>query len=87
MDYYVKELADQSAMLIAADGHVLEVFPSTAAAVAACESGCLVKPLFVQRHHALVLAAAVQPGLASTAYCLDLQTAQPIAPDGDIVWH
>lgn len=51
MDYYVKELANKTAVLVAVDGYELGEFPTVEAAVTACELGCMVKPLYVQQHY------------------------------------
>jgi hypothetical protein len=50
MDYYVKELANRKAVLVAVDGYELGEFPTVDAAVTACEVGCMVRPLYVQQH-------------------------------------
>lgn len=59
MDYYVKEQFDKSAILMAADGHELAVFPTTQKAVEACLYDCLVKPLFVEQHYSYLQASPV----------------------------
>ena len=59
MDYYVKERSDKSAILMAADGYELAIFPSTDQAVAACLKDCLVRPLFVEQHYSYLQASPV----------------------------
>lgn len=51
MDYYVKELSNNTVSLVAADGHALASFATVAQAVKVCTEACLVQPLFVERHH------------------------------------
>lgn len=50
MNYYVKELADKKAILVAEDGYELEVFPSVKVAIDACCRECLVRPLWVESY-------------------------------------
>ena len=56
MDYYVKELANRKAVLVAVDGYELGEFPNVDAAVTACEVGCMVRPLYVQQHYSYLQA-------------------------------
>ena len=51
MDYYVKELADNRALLIAEDGYALGEFPSVNLAVITCREQCQVIPLYIERHY------------------------------------
>lgn len=59
MNYYVKEMSDKSAILMASDGYELAVFPTTDAAVTACVEGCLVQPLYVEKHYSYLQASPV----------------------------
>ena len=60
MNYYVKELADKSAILVAEDGFELEVFPSVRVAIAACCKECLVWPLWVEHYYSYLENAAAE---------------------------
>ena len=51
MDYYVKELADKRAVLIAEDGYSLGEFSSVNLAVLPCREECHVVPSYIERHY------------------------------------
>lgn len=51
MNYFVKELADKSAILVAIDGYELAAFPSVEVAINTCREECLVRPLWIERHY------------------------------------
>ena len=51
MDYYVKELSNKHAVLMAADGHQLAEFTTVDEAVCACHVDCRVSPLYVETHY------------------------------------
>ena len=50
MQYYVRELFDQRAVLIAEDGYPLSTFDSVDDAVATCIIDCRVAPLWIEWH-------------------------------------
>lgn len=50
MQYFVRELADDRAVLIAEDGHPLSTFASVDDAVATCIVECRVAPLWIEWH-------------------------------------
>ena len=50
MRYYIKEWPDQTASLIAEDGHALDIFDSVFDAVDTCISDCLVEPDYIESH-------------------------------------
>jgi len=50
MQYYIKEWPDLTASLIAEDGYSLDIFESTDDAIAACITGCLVEPEYIERY-------------------------------------
>lgn len=51
MNYYVKELADKSAILMSEDGYELASYPSVKIAIAACCEECLVAPQHIESHY------------------------------------
>ncbi len=51
MQYHIKEWSDQSASLIAEDGHSLDVFSSVGEAIDACLYDCLVEPEYIEKHN------------------------------------
>jgi len=51
MNYYVRELTDKCAVLVAEDGYELDYFPSVQVAVCACKEGCHATPLYIERHY------------------------------------
>lgn len=51
MEYYVKELRDHRAILIAEDGYELGEFPSVQVAVSTCCEECGMSPLYIERHY------------------------------------
>jgi hypothetical protein len=51
MNYYVKELTDKRAILVAEDGYTLGEFPTVMAAFATCCEECNVRPLYIERHY------------------------------------
>lgn len=50
MHYFVRELVDKRAVLIAEDGYPLSVFPNVNEAVATCIVDCLTAPLWIEWH-------------------------------------
>lgn len=50
MQYYVRELCDQRAVLIAEDGYPLSTFDTVDDAVATCIIDCRVAPLWIEWH-------------------------------------
>lgn len=50
MQYYVRELADNRAVLIAEDGYPLSIFSNVDEAVAVCIIDCLIAPLWIEWH-------------------------------------
>lgn len=51
MNYYVREMTDKSAVLVAEDGYELGSFPSVKIAVSVCVEECQSSPLYVERHY------------------------------------
>ena len=51
MQYHIKEWSDQTASLIAEDGHSLDVFESIGEAIDACFYDCLVEPECIEKHN------------------------------------
>ena len=51
MNYFVKELADHRAILVAEDGCVLAEFASVENAVINCAEQCGVCPMFIEHHY------------------------------------
>ena len=51
MNYYVKELTNKCAILVAEDGYELGEFPSVRVAVYACLEDCNTRPLYIERHY------------------------------------
>lgn len=50
MHYFVRELVDKRAVLIAEDGYPLSVFANVNEAVATCIVDCLTAPLWIEWH-------------------------------------
>lgn len=50
MQYYIKEWPDQTASLIAEDGHQLDTFVNIYDAIEACVLQCRVEPEYIERH-------------------------------------
>lgn len=51
MNYYVRELANKCAILVAEDGYELGEYPSVRVAVSACLEECYANPLYIERHY------------------------------------
>jgi len=51
VDYYVKELADKRAVLVAEDGYTLGEFPSVSVAYLTCCEECHAKPSYVEHYY------------------------------------
>ncbi len=51
MQYHIKEWSDQTASLIAEDGHSLDVFESIGEAIDACVIDCMVEPEYIERYN------------------------------------
>ena len=51
MQYHIKEWSDQTASLIAEDGHSLGVFESIGEAIDACFYDCLVEAEHIEKHN------------------------------------
>ena len=51
MNYYVRELTNKRAVLVAEDGYELGEFPSALVAVSACWEHCHAGPLYIERHY------------------------------------
>ncbi len=51
MKYYVKELTNKRAILVAEDGYEIGEFPSVRVAVSACQEDCNARPLYIERHY------------------------------------
>ena len=51
MNYYVKEMADKSAVLMSEDGFELASYPSVKIAIAAYCEQCLVAPQHIESHY------------------------------------
>lgn len=67
MQYYVRELNDSRAVLIAEDGYPLSTFASVSDAVATCIVECRVAPLWVEWHRDQHAATPATPALQSRA--------------------
>lgn len=51
MNYYVKELTNRRAILVAEDGYELGNYPSVSVAISACWKECDARPLYIERHY------------------------------------
>lgn len=51
MNYYVKELTNRRAILVAEDGYELGNYPSVSVAISACWKECHARPLYIERHY------------------------------------
>lgn len=59
MNYFVKELANKRAVLVAEDGYVLGEFPTISVAVSICREGCHTNPLYIERHYSYLESSPV----------------------------
>lgn len=51
MRYYIKEWSDQTASLVAEDGHALDTFANIYDAIDACIIQCNIEPEFIERYY------------------------------------
>ena len=51
MNYYVKELTNKRAILVAEDGYELGEYPSVSVAISAWREECHASPLYIERHY------------------------------------
>lgn len=82
MQYYVRELADKRALLIAEDGYALSTFNTVDEAVAVCIIDCRVAPLWIEWHRATVQSIdsdCVQQALSQHFKIRDLRGPQRVA--------
>jgi len=50
MNYFIRELSDKRAILVAEDGYELGEFPTVSVAISVCKKDCHTIPMYIERH-------------------------------------